>query len=65
VTDWVWPVHAVAFHPRYQRSFATGGGDGVVNVWDAVAKIEGKPLFQLLADRYGNGQANRTKKARR
>jgi hypothetical protein len=28
-------------------------------VWDAVAKIAGKPLFQLLADRYGNGQVNR------
>ncbi|MEK9776465.1 MAG: enolase C-terminal domain-like protein, partial [Quisquiliibacterium sp.] len=28
-------------------------------VWDAVAKIEGKPLFQLLADRYGDGQPNR------
>ncbi len=28
-------------------------------VWDAVAKIEGKPLFQLLADRYGDGKPNR------
>lgn len=28
-------------------------------VWDAVAKIADKPLFQLLADRHGNGQANR------
>ena len=27
-------------------------------VWDAVAKIEGKPLFQLLADRYGDGKPN-------
>lgn len=25
-------------------------------VWDAVAKIEGKPLYKLLADRYRNGQ---------
>src|SRR4029079_335644 len=24
-----------------------------------VAKIEGKPLFQLLAERHGNGQPNR------
>jgi L-alanine-DL-glutamate epimerase-like enolase superfamily enzyme len=24
-------------------------------VWDAVAKIAEKPLFQLLAERYGNG----------
>jgi L-alanine-DL-glutamate epimerase-like enolase superfamily enzyme len=28
-------------------------------VWDAVAKIEGKPLFQLLAQRYGNGEPDR------
>jgi L-alanine-DL-glutamate epimerase-like enolase superfamily enzyme len=27
-------------------------------VWDAVAKIEGKPLFRLLAERYGDGQPN-------
>jgi D(-)-tartrate dehydratase len=27
-------------------------------VWDAVAKIEGKPLFQLLAERHGNGTPN-------
>ncbi len=24
-------------------------------VWDAVAKIANKPLYQLLAERYGNG----------
>lgn len=40
-----------------ERSVAIGTID--MAVWDAVAKIEGKPLFQLLADRYGNGQANR------
>src|SRR3546814_2384663 len=28
-------------------------------VWDAVAKIANKPLFQHLADEYGNGQPNR------
>jgi L-alanine-DL-glutamate epimerase-like enolase superfamily enzyme len=28
-------------------------------VWDAVAKIAQKPLFQLLAERYGNGKSNR------
>jgi L-alanine-DL-glutamate epimerase-like enolase superfamily enzyme len=27
-------------------------------IWDAVAKIEGKPLFQLLAERYGTGTPN-------
>lgn len=40
-----------------ERSVAIGTID--MAVWDAVAKIEGKPLFQLLADRYGNGTVNR------
>lgn len=40
-----------------ERSVAIGTID--MAVWDAVAKIEGKPLFQLLADRYGTGRANR------
>src|SRR3546814_15460228 len=40
-----------------ERSVAIGTID--MAVWDAVAKIEEKPLFQLLADRYGNGQPNR------
>ena len=40
-----------------ERSVAVGTID--MAVWDAVAKIEGKPLFQLLAERYGNGEANR------
>jgi L-alanine-DL-glutamate epimerase-like enolase superfamily enzyme len=40
-----------------ERSVAVGTID--MAVWDAVAKIEGKPLFQLLADRYGNGRPDR------
>ena len=40
-----------------ERSVAIGTID--MAVWDAVAKIERKPLFQLLADRYGNGKPNR------
>src|SRR5664279_1756271 len=40
-----------------ERSVAVGTID--MAVWDAVAKIEGKPLFQLLADRYGNGKPDR------
>jgi len=40
-----------------ERSVAVGTID--MAVWDAVAKIEGKPLFQLLAERHGNGQPNR------
>jgi L-alanine-DL-glutamate epimerase-like enolase superfamily enzyme len=38
-----------------ERSVAVGTID--MAVWDAVAKIAGKPLFRLLAERYG-GQAN-------
>ena len=36
-----------------ERSVAVGTID--MAVWDAVAKIAGKPLFRLLAERYGNG----------
>ncbi len=40
-----------------ERSVAVGTID--MAVWDAVAKIEGKPLFQFLAERYGNGTPKR------
>ena len=40
-----------------ERSVAVGTID--MAVWDAVAKIEGKPLFHLLAERYGDGTPNR------
>jgi cell cycle arrest protein BUB3 len=35
--DIVYPVHALAYHPVH-GTFATGGGDGIVALWDAVAK---------------------------
>jgi D(-)-tartrate dehydratase len=37
-----------------ERSVAVGTID--MAVWDAVAKVEGKPLYRLLADRYGEGR---------
>lgn len=40
-----------------ERSVAMGTID--MALWDAVAKIEGKPLFRLLADRHGNGRVDR------
>jgi D(-)-tartrate dehydratase len=40
-----------------ERSVAVGTID--MAVWDAVAKIANKPLFKLLAERYGNGTVNR------
>ncbi|GJN69593.1 hypothetical protein PCL_02173 [Purpureocillium lilacinum] len=35
--DIVYPVNALAFHPVH-GTFASGGGDGTVALWDAVAK---------------------------
>ena len=40
-----------------ERSVAVGTID--MAIWDAVAKIAGKPLFQLLAERYGDGSPDR------
>src|SRR4051794_15948553 len=40
-----------------ERSVAVGTID--MAVWDAVAKIEEKPLLQLLAERYGDGTPKR------
>ena len=40
-----------------ERSVAVGTID--MAIWDLVSKIEQKPLFQMLADKYGNGTANR------
>jgi L-alanine-DL-glutamate epimerase-like enolase superfamily enzyme len=39
------------------RAHAAGGLD--MAVWDAVAKIAGKPLWQLLSERYNKGQVDR------
>jgi L-alanine-DL-glutamate epimerase-like enolase superfamily enzyme len=39
-----------------ERSVAVGTID--MAVWDAVAKIAGRPLFEVLAERYGNGTAD-------
>src|ERR1041385_362810 len=40
-----------------ERSVAVGTID--MAVWDAVAKIAGKPLYRLLAERYGGGKTGR------
>jgi cell cycle arrest protein BUB3 len=42
--DVAFPVHAIAFHSGF-GTFATGGGDGVVNFWDGANK---KRLFQVF-----------------
>ncbi|KAI8468059.1 MAG: quinon protein alcohol dehydrogenase-like superfamily [Monoraphidium minutum] len=41
--DTAYPVHAAAFHPAH-GTFATGGGDGAVCIWDGANK---KRLFQI------------------
>uniref|UniRef100_A0A7E4V189 EIF2A domain-containing protein n=1 Tax=Panagrellus redivivus TaxID=6233 RepID=A0A7E4V189_PANRE len=41
--EFIYPVNAIAFHPQY-NSFATGGSDGLVNVWDPANR---KRLCQL------------------
>ena len=35
--DIVYPVNALAFHPIH-GTFASGGGDGIVALWDVIAK---------------------------
>lgn len=41
--DTIYPVNALAFHPQF-GTFATGGGDSMVSIWDSAAK---KRLRQL------------------
>lgn len=36
-TELIYPVNAIAVHPKY-GTFATGGSDGTVCIWDSVAK---------------------------
>lgn len=46
--DIVYPVNALAFHPVH-GTFVTGGGDGVVTLWDAKTKRRVKQYPQLGA----------------
>ena len=38
VNDTVYPVNAIAVHPKYNNTIATGGADGTVVTWDAAKK---------------------------
>src|SRR5829696_2748271 len=51
----IWAVMMTGEKPggHGERSVAVGTLD--MAVWDAVAKISGQPLYQLLADRYRGG----------
>ena len=39
----VYPVHSIAYNQVF-GTFGTGGGDGVINIWDGENK---KRLFQI------------------
>lgn len=54
----VWEVMMTNEKPggHGERSVAVGVVD--MALWDAVAKIEGKPLYRLLAERYNEGQVD-------
>ncbi|KAK8128061.1 cell cycle arrest protein BUB3 [Apiospora sp. TS-2023a] len=49
VTDVVYPVNALAFHPVHGNTFASAGGDATVALWDAEAKRRMK-VYQKFAD---------------
>lgn len=46
--DIIYPVNAIAFHPVQQSTFATGGGDGVVALWDAKTKRRIRQYAKLV-----------------
>lgn len=59
-SDIVYPVNALAFHPVH-GSFASGGGDGVVALWDGIAKrrirqYQKYPASISSVDFSGNGK---------
>ncbi|RAL15768.1 WD40 repeat domain-containing protein [Aspergillus homomorphus CBS 101889] len=58
--DVVYPVNALAFHPVH-GTFASGGGDGVVALWDGMAKrrirqYQKLPSSVAAVDFSGNGK---------
>src|SRR5438094_3595818 len=55
----IWPIMMANEKPggHGERSVAVGTLD--MALWDLVAKVENKPLYKLLAERFGDGQASR------
>jgi cell cycle arrest protein BUB3 len=47
VQDTVYPVNCITFHPRHTSTFATGGCDGTVVLWDChhKKKLTALPAF--------------------
>jgi D(-)-tartrate dehydratase len=56
----IWAVMMSGEKPGGHGERSVGVGTVDMAVWDAVAKIEEKPLYRLLADRYRGGQADET-----
>ncbi|HEX2171825.1 MAG TPA: enolase C-terminal domain-like protein, partial [Dehalococcoidia bacterium] len=56
----IWPIMMANEKPggHGERSVAVGTVD--MALWDAVAKVEGKPLYRLLGERYRDGQVEET-----
>ncbi|RHY29169.1 hypothetical protein DYB32_005379 [Aphanomyces invadans] len=48
---YVFPINAIAFHPRF-GTFATGGCDGMINVWDGDNKKRINQFLQNQTTRY-------------
>ncbi|RQM25114.1 hypothetical protein B5M09_008115 [Aphanomyces astaci] len=48
---YVFPINAIAFHPRF-GTFATGGCDGMINVWDGENKKRINQFLQHQTARY-------------
>jgi len=46
-TQILYPVNAIAFHPQYFGTFATGGCDGQIYTWDGAnqKRIHGYPVY--------------------
>lgn len=47
--DIIYPVNDIQFHPTYTTTFATGGCDGTVVVWDAICKKKLATLPKLAS----------------
>jgi L-alanine-DL-glutamate epimerase-like enolase superfamily enzyme len=54
----IWQVLMAGEKPGGHGERAVAVGTLDMAVWDAVAKIEGRPLYRLLADRYRDGEAD-------
>ena len=42
--EYAYPINSIKYHPFYGGTFATGGCDGIVNIWDGLHR---KRLCQL------------------